>query len=169
MNIILRRAAAEDAGLIARTRRLVWEQTYRGIYPDEMLDNYNLDFFTKRDRQRLESPVHHFYVYMDGNQCVGYFSFGPYNFGEYKDFELCLNNLYICNAYKGRGLGKLAFSTIREYCKDNRINKFFCGCNLQNLPAQDFYRHMGGVVGNVSGGHANTSEDIIHFEFYLGD
>lgn len=169
MTIELRRCEAEDALLLAKTRLQVWNQTYRGIYPDEMLDAYDLKFYADRDRQRIENPAHHYYLYLDGNECVGYFSFGPCNFGSYKDFTLCLNSLYIRQDYKGLGLGRLAFDTIRQYAREQGNHKFFCGCNIHNLPAQEFYRHMGGVVGNISGGHENRAEDIIHFEFHIGE
>ena len=132
-----------DAPVIAATRQIVWDQTYRGIYPDETIDNYNLEFYTCRDRQRMEEPDQHYYLFMDQNRCVGYFSFGPYHYGVYKDFQVCLNNLYILEAYKGMGLGKQAFAILREYCHNHGIGKFFCGCNANNHPAIGFYRHMG--------------------------
>lgn len=167
--IELKEASLEDAHFVTKTRRIVWEQTYRGIYPDSMLDEYNYDHHLKRDSQLIASPQQHYYLFMDGSNCIGYMSFGPYNYGTYKDFELCLNSLYICQDYKGQGLGKQAFSIIRTYCKTQGISKFFCGCNVHNLPAQSFYRHMGGIAGDISTGHENRSEDIIHFEFYLGE
>lgn len=169
MNISLHLATPEDACVLAITKKTVWEQTYRGIYPDEMLDNFDLEFYTQLERQRMESPEHRYYLYTDGDRCAGYFSFGPYNFGEYKDFDLCLNNLYICNGYKGIGLGKQAFAVVEEHCRNVGISKFFCGCNIHNLPARAFYLHMGGKVGIISGGHENLADDIMHFEFYIGE
>ena len=167
--IELKKASFEDACLITTTRRSVWEQTYRGIYPDEMIDCYDYDHHLQRDESRILSPQHHHYLFMDDKDCVGYFAFGPANYGPYKDFSLCLNSLYICDGYKGHGLGKKAFSVMREYAASRGISKFFCGCNVHNEKAQAFYRHMGGVEGLLSTGHENRSEDIIHFEFYLGD
>ena len=167
--IELKAASPADAELIARTRRMVWEETYRGIFPAQKLDGYDIAAYALRDRTRLEDPNHHFYLFMDGEKCAGYFSFGPYNFGTYRDFTLCLNNLYILSTYKGRGLGKRAFAAVRRYCREQGIQKFFCGCNAHNAPALGFYRHMGGIQGNQPEFHEDPSDDIIHFEFYLGD
>ena len=167
--IELRKAVPSDALLLAKTRQLVWKETYRGIYPDEMLDDYDINFYSSRDRQRLEDPRYCFYLYMDGEKCVGYFSFGPYNFGTYKDFNLCLNNLYILGEYKVHGLGKRAFDCIKAHCVEQGIGKFFCGCNAHNLPAIEFYKHMGGIQGDFPQFHDNKSDDIIHFEFYTGE
>ena len=157
-----------DAPVIAATRQIVWDQTYRGIYPDETIDNYNLEFYTCRDRQRMEEPDQHYYLFMDQNRCVGYFSFGPYHYGSYKDFQVCLNNLYILEAYKGMGLGKQAFAILREYCHNHGIGKFFCGCNANNHPAIGFYRHMGGVAGDEANVTLPKADQIIHFEFHIG-
>ena len=157
-----------DAPVIAATRQIVWDQTYRGIYPDETIDNYNLEFYTSRDRQRMEEPDQHYYLFMDQNRCVGYFSFGPYHYGSYKDFQVCLNNLYILEACKGMGLGKQAFAILREYCQNHGIGKFFCGCNANNHPAIGFYRHMGGVAGDEANVTLPKADQIIHFEFHIG-
>lgn len=169
MAIILRKATAEDAPRITNTRRLVWEQTYRGIYPDHKIDQYDYDYHLNRDVKLLSDPQHHYFLFVDGDCCVGYFSYGPYNYGTYKDFKLCLNSLYVLDGYKGRGLGKLAFVQLCDYTRQKGMDRFFCGCNVHNLKAQGFYRHMGGVPGQISTGHADKSEDIIHFEFYTGD
>ena len=165
----LRRATPEDAALLAQTRQIVWKETYRGIYPDEMLDEYDPAFYTARDRERIETPGHSYYLFLYGETCVGYFSFGPYNFGAYKDFDLCLNNLYIRREYKGQGLGKWALDVVRAFCREQGIGKFFCGCNVHNHPARAFYVHMGGVQGDTPERHENKSDDIVHYEFYLGD
>lgn len=169
MQILLHKAVPEDALLITETRRLVWNQTYRGIYPDHKLDQYDYEYHLNRDSELLCNPHHHYYLFMDGDHCVGYFSFGPYNYGAYKDFSLCLNSLYVLDGYKGRGLGKLAFARLRDYAKQQGIGRFFCGCNAHNVAAQGFYRYMGGVPGQICTGHADKSEDVIHFEFYTGD
>ena len=154
---------------MAETRRTVWNETYRGIYPNEKLDGYDVDYFEARDAEKLSEPEHHYYLFMDGSNCAGYFSFGPYHYKTYKDFSLCINNLYIRNGYKGQGLGTRAFDTVREYCKEQGISKFFCGCNANNKPAIGFYRHLGGIQGDTFLPDVPKEDQIIHFEFYLGD
>ena len=41
MDYIIRLATKEDCEGLAKLKRIVWESTYRGIYPDFKLDNYN--------------------------------------------------------------------------------------------------------------------------------
>ena len=94
MDITVRKACAEDAPLLTSTRRLAWEQVYRGIYPDEKLDQYDFDHHLTRDSALLSDPEQHYFLFLDDDRCIGYFSYGPYNYGTYKDFKLCLNSLY---------------------------------------------------------------------------
>lgn len=164
-----RPASSDDARILAQTRQRVWQETYRGIYPDSMLDDYDINYYENRDRAKILDANHHYYLYFDAEQCVGYFSFGPYNYGTYRDFQLCLNNLYITKSYRGCGLGKHAFSVIQMFCQKHHIKKFFCGCNANNLPAIEFYRHMGGVQGDDALPHVPKADQIIHFEFYIGE
>ena len=167
--IELKKASQEDALQIAETRQIVWKETYPGIYPERMWEDYDVQVYAEHDAQRISEPGENYYVFLDGQQCVGYFSFGPYHHGVYKDFSVCLNHLYLCKSHQGRGLGKLAFATIRKYCIEQGITKFFCGCNANNLPAMSFYRHMGGVAGDSPRLDVPPMDQIVHYEFYLGD
>ena len=167
--IELKRASPADAIRIAETRRIVWRETYPGIYPDRMWEDYDLRTYASHDAQRICEPGENYYVFLDECRCVGYFSFGPYHHGVYKDFPICLNHLYILKSHQGRGLGKLGFSTLQNYCKERGIDKFFCGCNANNTSAMAFYRHMGGVEGDQARSDVPKMDQIVHFEFYLGD
>lgn len=165
--IELVKATVADARLLAETRNIVWKETYRGIYPDDLLDAYDLESHRATDARMIQAPDNHYYLFLDGSDCVGYFSFGPYHYGTYKDFCLCLNHLYIRKPYQGRGLGKKAFTVLQEFCYSQGINRFFCGCNANNGPAIAFYTHMGGIQGDQSRKDAPKQDQIIHFEFYL--
>ena len=169
MAVTIRRATQADAHIIAATRLKVWEETYRGIYPDEKLDHYDASTYTRRDFNRMGIPGYNYYLFVDEGKCVGYFSFGPYNYGTYKDFYLTINDLYLLKPYQRRGLGREALEIIRNYCRTRGIKKFFCGCNAHNHNARAFYAHMGGVEGDTPVFHEDPSDDIVHFEFYLGE
>ena len=68
-NLFIRRAAVTDAELLAETRRSAWDTTYRGIYPDAWIDEYDLAEQTQRERARLEQTDYMAYLVMDGGQC----------------------------------------------------------------------------------------------------
>lgn len=167
--VTFRRALPEDARLMSETRQKAWAATYRGIYDDAMIDGYDLECFEARDRRRIEDPRQNCFLVMDGGACVGYFHYGPCTYGPYQDFALCLNSLYFLPPYQRMGLGKRVFDQLRAHCRAQGLSKFFCGCNLHNVPAMAFYRKMGGVVGRICDGHENKAEDQCYFEFYLSE
>ena len=54
--VTFKKAEPTDAPLLAATRQKAWAATYRGIYPDEMIDQYDLERYTAKDRERLQDP-----------------------------------------------------------------------------------------------------------------
>ncbi len=134
-----------------------------------MWEDYDIASYAQHDAHRIAEPGENYYVFFDGEDCIGYFSFGPYHHGSYKDFSLCLNHLYICKSHQRQGLGRWAFTTLREYCSTRGIEKFFCGCNANNFPAMAFYRHMDGIQGDEAALDVPPKDQILHFEFYLGE
>jgi GNAT superfamily N-acetyltransferase len=160
-------ARVSDASTLAAARQKVWDATYRGIYPDEMIDRYDLALFTARDEKRIANPENKVWLVMDGADCVGYLVAGPCGFGKYKDFDFCLNSLYLLPPYQKLGLGRRAFELTVAECRRRGFNKFFCSCSPHNENAMGFYEHMGGVIGAQSLGHANKAEDVVYFEFLL--
>ena len=169
MSVEFRRATVDDVRTLTETRQKIWATTYRGIYPDEMIDQYDFDCHAARDVLRITDARNDVFLAWDGGRCVGYFYYGPCGYGSYRDFELCLNSLYFLPEYRRMGLGRRVFAQLKAVCRVRNIRKFFCGCSCHNAPAQAFYRKMGGVVGEIHDGHANKAEDILYFEFYLGE
>lgn len=165
--IVFHRATAQDIALLGQTRQRAWDATYRGIYPDTQIDCFDYATHRKKDERRIAEQT--VFLMMDGDTCAGYFYYGTFPHGRYKDFTLCLNSLYILPPYQRRGLGRRVFDWMREVCRARGEEKFFCGCNCHNEKAQAFYRKMGGVVGCVDGGHDNKAEDQLYFEFYVGE
>ncbi len=166
--IYFKRATFDDLTTLAQTRQKVWATTYRGIYPDAMIDCFDMAWHNARDRRRMEDPNQVFYLVMDNEACIGYFYYGTPHV-DYKDFTFCLNSLYFLEEYRGKGLGRKVFEFVANACKERGNNKFFNGCNVHNLPAQGFYRKMGGIVGLIDDGHTNKAEDQMYFEYYLGE
>ena len=109
------------------------------------------------------------YLVMDGGQCAGYFSYGAASHGGYKDFSFCLNSLYLLPPYQHMGLGRRIFAQVRQAARERKLDSFFCGCNVHNLPARRFYEKMGGVVGEIDDGHENLAENQMYFEFCTGE
>lgn len=167
LTIVFQEAVPEDASILTEIRRRCWDATYRGIYPDEMIDDYEYSSHSARDFARISDPENVVWLVMDGADCVGYLYVGPCAYGPYKDFAFCLNSLYFLPEYQHIGLGRRAFALVAAECRRRGYEKFFCGCNAHNRSARAFYEHMGGVLGAESAGHKNKAEDQVYYEFYL--
>ncbi len=159
------RAAPNDAPLLAATRQKAWAATYRGIYPDEMIDNFDYPWHTAREAQNLKNPDIYTYLIMDGECCRGYFTYFIKNAPIWRDYHVRLFSLYLLPELQGRGLGRQILEFVRNECRECGFSKLYLSCAPQNTPAMGFYRHMGGKIAAEDTGHADPQEDTIEFEF----
>ncbi|MDE7294136.1 MAG: GNAT family N-acetyltransferase [Oscillospiraceae bacterium] len=151
-------ADENGAGIISGLRHEIWDTTYRGIYSDERIDNYDHEEHRQRDLKRIRDGSYHVYLIFDGDEPIGYFYFMT---GE----NVYIQSLYIKREYQRKGIGKQAFELIREFCRAHGFDKFTCNCNSHNFSAQDFYRSMGGTVIKRNEGNVDKYDDQITFEF----
>ena len=159
MNIIFVPAKASDAAAISALRHRIWDTTYRGIYPDAAIDDFNYDWHQLRDLKTLSDPSFTTYLIKYGDEDIGYFIF------QHAGSGVWLRSLYVVREHQHRGIGKQAFSILNDYCKEKGIDRFSCNCNPHNENAMRFYRRMGGVVIKTDTGHENKQEDGVVFEF----
>jgi GNAT superfamily N-acetyltransferase len=160
-------ATVVDAKMLAIIKQKSWETTYRGIYSDDKIDNFDYDLHEQKFIAQIRSQENNVYVIEIDDEVVGYFSFGSPQHGSYKDFELCLNSLYILKDYQGRGIGSRVFAFVKDYCRNKGINKFFNACNSYNTKAKAFYKEMGGILTFEDSGHTDKAEDQCYFEHIL--
>jgi len=65
--------ANEDAAkIIAELRHEIWGTTYRGIYSDERIDNYDYGEHRQHDLQRIQDISYHVYLITNADAPIGY-------------------------------------------------------------------------------------------------
>lgn len=165
--IELRKGVPGDGELIAQTRQKCWATTYRGIFPDDAIDQFDYGWHIARDEKRLHDPDFHYYLVMDGDQCVGYVSCGKVKQGTFKDYSFRLQSAYLLKEYRGRGIGKRMMEQVFQDCRNAGFNKLFWECSPHNHSAIGFYTHLGAVMTEVDSGHENRQEDACYFEYHL--
>lgn len=148
MNYKIRLATISDSHTLAPLKQKVWETTYRGIYPDEKLDNYNIEEQTNKFKKIIENEKINLYVVEVNNSIVGYMSCGE-PMRPFQDYEQEIGLLYIMKEHQGNGIGKKLFLMAYEDIKKKGYHKFFISCNKYNKNAQKFYEAMGGKVVEV--------------------
>lgn len=161
MNIDFVPAKTSDAAAVGALRRRIWDTTYRGIYPDAVIDDFDYEWHRQRDLKKISDPSCAVYLIKYGDENIGYFMF------RHTGSALWLRSLYVLQEYQHRGIGKRAFSLIKDYCREKGIGRFSCDCSPHNENAMRFYRRMGGVVIKTDTGHENRQEDGVTFEFEL--
>ena len=159
MNIDFVPAEAGDAAAIGTLRQRIWGTTYRGIYPDAVIDDFDYDWHRQRDLKKILDPSYTVYLIRCGEEDIGYFTFQDTGAGVW------LRSVYVLREYQHKGIGKQAFSILTDYCREKGIRRFTCGCSPHNENAMRFYRRMGGVVIRTDTGHENKQEDGVIFAF----
>ncbi len=158
MNIQFVLAQPEEAEALSGLRHRVWQSTYRGIYPDDMIDNFDYTFHNQRNRMLIQSSQFMVYFITDGDDKIGYLILR-------KRKPLHLQSLYLLPEYRGRGIGTMAFELVRSYCRANGLQAFDLDCHPDNKSALAFYAKMGGVIVSRDEGHEKNEENGVTLEF----
>ena len=132
-------AAPADAPLLGQLRQRCWAATYRGIYPDEMIDQFDHAWHETRDLARIASPDFDVRIIREEGAAIGYIVI---RHGDPPQ----LYSLYLLPEYQRRGVGRAAFQRMADYCAERNRPYFLCQCQPENAPALAFYHRMGGVI-----------------------
>ena len=164
---MIRRAEPADAPALARVRRESWEDAYRGIFRDELLDDFDYRDHAERFLRNMADPGTDVYVLEDGDRAVGFFVISVPEKPLYRDFPVCLNALYLIPEYHRQGIGRRVMAVAEDWCRNRGYDRFFLSCSLHNQRARAFYEAMGGVTGEIDGGHEDRGKDTCCYEFQL--
>ena len=164
MNIEL--ATISDCYLLAIFKKKMWESTYRGIYPDEYIDQFNVrDHARKFQKMIFEGKQKLFIVWID-NTVKGYMSYGFIR-RPFEDYKYDIGYMYVDDAYQRQGIGTQLFNMAKEQFLASDIHIFIVSCNKYNLGAQEFYKKMGGEIVHIDEDHRNKSRPQVKFLFNI--
>lgn len=153
-------ATAADALTIIALRRRIWDTTYRGIYPDSMIDDFDWDWHKERELSRIHLPAYSVYLIRKDGRAIGYLTM-------HQADEIVLQSLYILSEYQRQGIGRIAFDFIKEYCKEQHAESFICQCVPDNLNARAFYERMGGKVIGEDLANEERWQNSVTYRFSL--
>jgi len=144
--IQVRKAVLDDVAGIATVHVASWKETYRGMVPDEFLDNLSIQRRTEGWTNSLSDPsnlYHRAFVAEMRGQIVG---FSNYGFPQEKDAEFDgeLYAIYLLKSAQGQGIGRMLFAeTLRGLLELGSSSMLVWV--LKDNPARGFYEHLGGV------------------------
>lgn len=162
--IVIRKAVENDCNEIAIVKYKVWQTTYRGIYYDEKLDNYDFKAQEIKFKEILKNSNINFYVAVLDEKILGYMTEGK-TCRPFADYEQEIGLLYILKEYQGNGIGKAFFDIAYNSIKSRGYKKFYISCNKYNTNSQKFYEKMGGKIVFADEDKEDKSESQVKFHY----
>ena len=165
MNLCVRKGNVSDAKGVSEVTSYTWVTTYKGLLPDEILDERvkTIDERAIKIARSIEEKDN-LYVAVDDNKVVGIVTYGKSRNEKYKDSGE-IYSIYVLDNYQGFGLGKKLFLTgIKEL-----INMGYDSLILNVLDGNDtinFYKKFGGIkIGEKEEflGNVKIKENILLF------
>ena len=137
--IIIRKAAAEDARQIAEILVEDWQKAYRGI-----IDSAFLDAMSVEQRYRLEARRYGQYTVAARGQEILGFTWDEWTGSGGADCEIVA--LYVRYAKRKSGIGRALFQDSADLFRASGRKKMIVWCLRENVEARKFYERMGGTA-----------------------
>ena len=166
MNYVIRLAIEKDCDTLSRLKQRMWDETYRGIYSDEKIDDFDFEENSKKFLNIINDPDVELYVASDNDKLIGYMSCGVPS-RPYKDYKQSINLLYLLKEYQRKGIGKKLFNIACNRFKEKECYEFFICCNKLNTNAQGFYKKMGGIIDEIDDDNNDKSISQVKFLYKL--
>ena len=160
----IRIASYEDCRSLALLKRIVWETTYRGIYPDEKIDKYDVDLNENKFKNMIKEQSQRLFVILSDSKIIGYISCGKI-MRAFDKHTHDIGLLYLLKEYQGKGIGRQMFEFAKKELKNQGITEFIVSCNKYNIPAQQFYKKMGGQIIKIDEDNEDKSIPQLKFQF----
>ena len=144
MQYLIRESKKSDSYDIMHVVTLAWNETYKGIVPDDFLNELkkNEQMRGKLAYDSFDLNGYHELVLEVNKEVVGFVRYGK---SQDKDFDNCgeIIALYIIKEYHGLGFGKKLVEKVKEKFKEDGFDKMIIAC-LKGNPTNEFYKHIGG-------------------------
>jgi|SRR5690606_16724216 len=148
MAIVIRPARPDDAVAIARVQVATWNTTYRGLVPDEYLDNMEEEPRARHWRdvtsRNAEAAGNRFVIVAEdtGRGVVGFAAAGPERRGD-PHFRGELEAIYILIDYQRQGIGRQLVREVAQRLLQRGFNTMLVWVLAEN-PFRGFYEALGG-------------------------
>ncbi len=151
MTITIRHAVPDDAGAIGRLPVAIWNETYRGIMPDAVLDGTCVSERSSVWRRRLSekdrSGLFAINIALLDGEIVGFCACGPQRDEALleADFSAEFQVINVLRAAQGRGIGRKLMAAMAGAIIDAGHRAVSLWVVEANPAARGFYRNLGGI------------------------
>jgi GNAT superfamily N-acetyltransferase len=136
---IIRPAGVKDAEGIAYVHVTAWQETYRGLVPDSVLDNLSVERRTREWRATLqdEANIYHTTVVAEEDEQI------REREGD-QQFRGELFAIYVLKRFQGQGIGRGLIRAAANELLALDVSSMLVWV-LSDNPYQKFYQRLGGV------------------------
>ena len=145
MDYIIRKMRKEDCAAVNHVVTVAWNEAYKGIVP-----NSELEKLYENEEERTEKWLNVFdkeevstLVLEIDNKVVGFSHYAAANQDNFPDCGE-IRALYIISKYHKYGFGRKLVDESKKEIKKLGFNKMIICCLKDNLPSNEFYKHIGG-------------------------
>ena len=137
----IRPATPKDAFDIATINVICWKTTYRGLVPDELLDNLSV---TEKRVERFSKSISECEIFLVAENEKG--NIGYLSGGKVRDtnlpYEYEMYTFYIHPDFQRTGIGTALFNIFKEKIKGAPFCVYVLDGNKKGI---NFYQKMGGI------------------------
>ncbi len=143
MKIQLKRATLDDADAMGRIGALGWQAAYRGIVPDDVLDNITPDARAQRFRQAYQAfPEAMYWLVLSDGVEAGLINAHPCMDDDARDCGE-IGAIYFLPEYCRQGLGSAAMAHALQALREMGFSQAVLWVLEQNSRARRFYEKQG--------------------------
>ena len=142
---IIEKLSIDNVEYYARVNALAWKQSYKGIVNDDFLELINTEPEIQKTISNLKEGLNDSsrrFLLKYNDEYVGVLLVRKTKYDKYSEC-VELGALYLLDAVKGKGFGKILFNKAINELRDMKYDKMIIGCLSEN-PSNEFYKHMGG-------------------------
>ncbi len=144
--MIIRQAKPQDAEGIARVRIETWRTAYKGIVPQDHLDQLSLTAITEQFQNLFKEEAPLIWVAEEGTEIVGFVFGGPERRDGAEAGEVYA--IYIMDSYQGQGIGtQLLQAVCQELYLQGKTTLILWV--LEQNPYRVFYERLGGETAGT--------------------
>ena len=167
---MIREANVNDSLNISKLIISGWQTAYRGLIPDENLDNMSIEKTNERWKDLLMNKTSTEFVclYEENNKILGVIRFGnPIDNTEKYTAEI--HALYVEPSLKRRGIGSKLFKYATDYFVSVSKTNMIIWCLKGNEPSIKFYEKMGGKIVETRKANVHDIDlEEVGLEYSLG-
>ncbi|MFD2263240.1 GNAT family N-acetyltransferase [Lacibacterium aquatile] len=145
MSYTIRPARVDDAGGIAAVHVASWQESYRGLIPDDVLAQQSVEAREIFWRGHLEQPSRGGWVLETDGAVTGFGDCGP-NHDPMLESDGEINSLYLLQSAQGQGAGRGLMEVMLRALATGGYATAGLWVAKGNTGACGFYEHLGGKL-----------------------